>query len=140
MMNVLTILYTLQAAAATSLGSRTIHDGKPASKGSWVRHGLIGQGPRQEHSVASIDNDVYIIGGVAYDELSVPETLNQVEVYNTVDDSWHVAAPLPVPLNHGNSAAVDGKIYVLGSLSGGMDWVAMNNSYVYEPFNDTWAA
>ena len=107
---------------------------------SWVRHESIGQGPRQEHSVTSIENDVYIIGGVAYDETSVPATLNRVEYYNTVDQSWHVAAPLPMPLNHGNSATVDGRIYVLGSLMNDeLDWVATNNSYVYQPYNDTWA-
>ncbi|KAK5164884.1 uncharacterized protein LTR77_009548 [Saxophila tyrrhenica] len=130
------LLLGLHLAEAATLGSRTAHKPK-TSQGSWTRQSLIGQGPRQEHSVTSIGSDIYLVGGVAYDSLSVPETLNRVEYYNTEDKSWHVAAPLPVPLNHGNTATVDGKIYLLGSLSGAMDWVAMNSSYVYQPFNDT---
>ena len=109
-------------------------------EGTWVRHGLIGQGPRQEHSVTSIDRDIYILGGVAYDEHSEVETLNRVEVYSVADQTWRVAAPLPTPLNHGNAAAVDDKIYVLGSLSGGKDWSAISDTYVYQSFNDTWSA
>ena len=99
----------------------------------------MGQGPRQESAVAAIDQDVYVLGGVAYDEQNDLLTLNRVEKYNVVDKTWHVAAPLPTPLNHGNAASVDGKIYLLGALSGGRDWEAVEQSYVYEPFNDTWA-
>ena len=100
---------------------------------------MIGQGPRQEHAVTSIGEDVYIIGGVAYDGKSEVETLNRVEFYNTADKTWHVAASLPTSLNHANAASVDGKIYVLGSLSGGKDWKAQGASFVYQPFNDTWS-
>ena len=77
-------------------------------------------------------------GGVHYDEQSQIQTLNEVEFFNTLDDTWHVAAPLPTPINHGNAATVDGKLYILGSLSGGHNWEAQSATFVYEPFNDTW--
>lgn len=110
-----------------------------ASTGSWLRHGLIGQGPRQEHGVASIGKKVYVVGGVAYDNMGIPETLNRVEFYDTMRKTWHIAAPLPAPVNHGNVAGVDGKIFLLAALSGGRDWSAKPDSYVYQPYNDTWA-
>ena len=54
--------------------------------------------------------------------------------------TWRIAAPLPTPMNHANAAAVEDKIYVLGSLSGGHDWAALGGIYVYENFNDTWSS
>ena len=132
-LSLINVILLLQFTQAMKVSPRS------ASKGSWVRHGLIGQGPRQEHSVTNIGHAIYILGGLAYDEQSVPETLNRVEVYNVADKTWRIAAPLPTPLNHGNAAVVDGKIYMLGSLSGGKDWTAMGNTYVYQPFNDTWS-
>ena len=106
--------------------------------GHWIRHGLIGQGPRQEHAVTSIGHQVYIAGGVAYDEDSQFQTLNRVEVYDVREGRWSVAAPIPQLLNHGNLASVDGKLYLLGALSGGSNWTAVPDAYVYHPFNDTW--
>ena len=123
---------------ATSLSSNQ-YNSRTANEGSWIRNSLIGQGPRQEHSVTSIGSNVYIIGGVAYDQQSEIETLNRVEYFNTADQTWHVAAPLPIPLNHGNAATVDDKMYVLGSLSGGHNWKAQAATFVYQPFNDTWS-
>ena len=129
----------IQTTQATIPNTVDRHSSRSSNKGSWVRHGLIGQGPRQEHSVTNIGEDIYILGGVAYDEKSVLETLNRVEIYNVADKTWRVAAPLPTPLNHGNAATVDDKIYVLGSLSSGKEWDALAASYIYQPFNDTWS-
>ena len=128
-------LCSTTAHKSSTIGRRASKD---SGKGSWVRHGLIGQGPRQEHSIANIGEDIYVLGGVAYNEESVLETLNRVEFYNVGEKKWDIAAPLPAPMNHGNTAAVDGKLYVLGYLSGGKNWKAMGNTYVYQPYNDTW--
>lgn len=114
------------------------HSIREASRESWSRNSLIGQGPRQEHSVVGLGTNVYIMGGVHYDSQSQIETINEVEFFDTVSDQWHIAAPLPIPMNHGNAASLDGKIYVLGSLSGGREWQAQPGTFVYEPLNDTW--
>lgn len=105
---------------------------------AWKRHGTLGQGPRQEHSVVADGNNIYVVGGVAYDENGNLSTINRVEVYDVVSESWGVAAPLPKPLNHVNIASLGGKIYSLGGLSAGMNWEAVNSSYVYNPLNDVW--
>ena len=123
-------------ASDISYVSRRAEDDK--GKGSWRRHSLLGQVPRQENSVTAVGEKVYVLGGVAYNEASKIETLNRVEFYDVPDKTWHIAAPLPTPLNHGNVATWDSKVYMLGALSGGHDWTAMADTFAYEPFNDTW--
>ncbi|SEQ48578.1 Kelch motif-containing protein [Lentzea xinjiangensis] len=39
-------------------------------------------------------------------------------------------------MNHPNVAAVDGRIYVIGGLSGGASWQALRDSYAYDPRTD----
>ena len=105
---------------------------------AWTRHPLIGLGPRQEHSVSEIEKDIYLIGGVtASSNFTI---VNLVEFYSVPSNTWHVACRLPRVVNHANSASVDGNIYVLGGLSGGTEWLSFNDSYVYTPYNDSWAA
>ena len=109
-------------------------------KTQWIRHEPIGLGPRQEHGVAGFDNQIFVIGGVRYDNNNTVENVNLVEYYATQEHKWHVAAPLPQAVNHANAAAVDGKVYVLGSLSAGVNWTALPDTYVYKPNNDSWTA
>lgn len=105
---------------------------------SWITHPLIGQGPRQECSVVALGESVYVLGGVDYNENQDIQTLNRVEFFNTSAQTWHVAAPMPQPINHANTASVDGKIYNFGGLNGAYEWAAIPECYVYYPNNDTW--
>jgi N-acetylneuraminic acid mutarotase len=69
--------------------------------------------PRQEHSVVSAGNNVYILAGLR----GPGETLTAaVEVYHPANDSWTDAPPLPFAAHHVNVAAVDGALYYLGGL------------------------
>jgi N-acetylneuraminic acid mutarotase len=104
---------------------------------------------RQEHSVAKIGNKVYVIGGtttnesattVAYSAAFGIRTVRDVSVYDTQSNSWTEAAPMPISVNHGNAATVNGKIYVLSGLSGAnlTTWNAIPESYVYDPTANIW--
>ena len=116
------------------------HTNSSTTRGTWTRQGLIGQGPRQEHSVASIDQDIYLIGGVHLDDLGTFETINRVEVYNVGKGTWTEAGPLPQPLNHPNVASMNGKLYLLGALAGQSNWTTVGDAYVYHTNNDTWSS
>ena len=94
----------------------------------WKALKPIGGGPRQEHAVAAVNGQVYLIGGIEPDGAGGIVTTPRMEVYDTRRDTWSEAAPLPVPMNHPNVAAVGGKIYVLGALSGGSSWQALRDS------------
>ena len=98
----------------------------------------IAGGPRQEHSVAAIGRDVYVIGGIKPDGAGGVVTVTDVEVYDTRRDRWRRAAPLPVAMNHPNAAALGGRLYVLGGLSGGASWEAVGDSFVYDPSKNRW--
>lgn len=138
--------FTIKIAILTSVFSVSIVAGKPLwdrqtagyTNALWQRNGLIGQGPRQEHAVAAIGTDVYVLGGTGYNELGQIDTTSRVEVFDTAEERWTTAAPLPQPLNHLNVVSVNGNLYSLGGLSGGLEWTTVNSSYVYTPSNDVW--
>lgn len=105
----------------------------------WQSLPSIAGGPRQEHSVAAVKDQIYVLGGIAPNPSGAGlTTTNRVEIYNTKTGVWTDAAPLPVAMNHPNVAVVKGKIYVLGGLSGGSSWQALASSYVYDPGADRW--
>jgi N-acetylneuraminic acid mutarotase len=71
--------------------------------------------PRTEVIAASLDDDVYVIGGFTSDGMGS----SLVEMYNSTADSWKTdVAPLPVPLHHASAVTFDDKIYVVGGYSG----------------------
>ncbi|KAM0704484.1 hypothetical protein Q7P35_008718 [Cladosporium inversicolor] len=132
-----TLLANLGAASAIIPRTSTNTNGKT----HWTRHNSIGLGPRQEHGVAGFDDTIFVVGGVRYNNNNnTVETVNLVEYYAIGEQKWHVAAPLPQAVNHANAAAVDGKVYVLGSLSAGVNWTALPETYVYTSGNDSWTA
>ncbi|MFD6568747.1 Kelch repeat-containing protein [Micromonospora profundi] len=110
----------------------------PVYGAGWKPLEAIAGGPRQEHSVAAVAGDVYVIGGIVRDGSGGVVTTARVEVYDTRRGTWRNAAPLPVAMNHPNVAVVGGRIYVLGGLSGGASWQALSDSFVYEPRRDRW--
>ncbi|CAM3823446.1 kelch repeat-containing protein [Kibdelosporangium persicum] len=141
----------LAAALAVPTGVAHAHPGhggpateapavNPLYGNGWQRLAPIAGGPRQEHSVAAIGKHVYVIGGIRPDGNGGFVTVPDVEVYDTIRNTWRHAAPLPVPMNHPNAVAVGGKLYVLGGLSGGASWQALRDSFVYNPVTDRWTA
>jgi N-acetylneuraminic acid mutarotase len=86
--------------------------------------------PRQEHTVVSGKDKVYILGGLrGPGEILTPV----VEVYHPGNDSWTDAVPLPFGSTHLNVAAVDETLYWLGaqSMRGG-------GSYRLQPGRSEW--
>ena len=137
-MRVLPMILGITGAVHTAK-SQIIPNSSPYGRG-WKPLAPIASGNRQEHSVAAIADVVYIIGGLILGSGSfgvVPT--NTVDAYDTRDDSWTTVAPLPLALNHGNVATVNGKIYVLGGLNAtGAVFGAVGNSYQYDPVQDQW--
>ncbi|QKV96048.1 kelch repeat-containing protein [Streptomyces sp. NA02950] len=111
---------------------------EPSYGKGWRPLAPIASGPRQEHSVAAVGDKVYVIGGIVPDSSGGFTTTGRMEVYDTRRGTWSDAAPLPVAMNHPNVAAVGGRIYVLGGLSGGASWQALGDSFVYDPHADRW--
>lgn len=120
------------------------HDGDTAAAGSWTSIAPIAVEPRQEHGAVKFDDDtIYIIGGVYLKADGTFPTVTTVQKYSVSTNAWTAVADLPIPLNHPNSAVVNGKIYVLGGLttvkSSMSFWNATGACFEYDPIINTWA-
>ena len=64
---------------------------------------------RQSYDVAVLDNDIYFTGGIQYNL-----TLDEVMVYSVKTDEWLKCRPMIKCRSHHSSAAMAGKVYVVG--------------------------
>lgn len=109
------------------------------SVASWNKLPAIGQGVRQEHSTVATNDKIWVLGGTTQQgQNGNVLTTDRVESYSVSSGTWSVAPSMLTPLNHVNAAAVKGKIYVLGGLSAGDDWVGKDANMVYDPSTKTW--
>ena len=101
---------------------------------SWSTLASVPTGPLHEHSTVALSpTKLAIVGGV----LQAGTVLNTVYVYDIPSNTWTKAANFPVTINHANAAVVDGKLYVLGGMTGS-GWVGTEKSWMYDPAADKW--
>ncbi|KAF4436468.1 Kelch domain-containing protein 8A [Fusarium austroafricanum] len=130
----ITLLSLLTGALASAV---------PQGANTWKTLQSIPIAPRQEHGVVALsEKTIAIIGGIVPNpDADGFNTTNIVQFYNTRSNSWrrHVTEA-PTEVNHPNVAVVNGKIYLLGGLSGIRDgaWRAFSDSWVYNPDLDEW--
>jgi N-acetylneuraminic acid mutarotase len=89
--------------------------------------------PRTEIAVASLGDDIYVIGGLG----SSDQPVDIVEVYNVKNNTWSRAVPLPQPLHHTAASSFGGKIYVVGGYFD-RQWTASNKLFIYDPLKRQW--
>ncbi|KJZ73021.1 hypothetical protein HIM_07593 [Hirsutella minnesotensis 3608] len=111
--------------------------------GKWQELAPIPIAPRSEQTtVALSDSTIAILGGITAGGKGggSPPTTDMMQLYNVTDNSWRLGPKIPVPLNHLNVAAVDGKIFLLGGhavLPNGT-WSAIPNSWMLDPAQGEW--
>ena len=96
---------------------------------------------RQEHVTVALSRSSFaILGGIVPSGDSWATT-DIFQIYSIDKNTWRSAAPLPVPINHPNGAAVGNKIYLLGGLvETPQGWYATPNSWAYNPNHNTWTS
>ena len=99
---------------------------------------------RSAFSTAVVDGKIYLIGGFLRENRNGgPLGLSTVEVYDTKNNSWQRLTDMPTPRLLSGTAAVDGKIYVVGGFSWigipGVDIKMLKVVEVYDPQTDTWS-
>lgn len=103
----------------------------------WKSLASVKNGPRQEHGVAAIGKTIYVVGGTKMGQQRGQDA--SVEKYSIDTNEWSDVAPVPQPLHHPNVAAVDGKLYILGGLSGfNPTRKTLGNVYRYDPATNKW--
>lgn len=130
-------MFQMRSVPAFSLLSLAVSG---LASAAWTRYATVGLGPIQENAVVAVDDEFYTLGGILLDIDGQWKSSHLVQRYHAKDDKWSVPAPLPVAMNHINAGVVDGKIYALGALNGSewTEWLANPQTYMYDPFADTW--
>ena len=103
-----------------------------------TRNGV--QYPRQEHGVALVGDDIYVLGGILPWNGTTYPTTNIVQKFSFKSRIWTEVAPMPAALNHVNVAVIHGKIYYIGGMEAtdATYWNATGASAVYNPAADKW--
>jgi N-acetylneuraminic acid mutarotase len=70
--------------------------------------------PRRGIAVAAIETKIFTFGGEGNPDPASKGVFKEVEVYDTVTDSWEKLGPMEIPRHGTYAAEVDGKIYILG--------------------------
>lgn len=90
-------------------------------------------GPRQEHGVAALNGEIYIIGGFSGQQT----VLGTVEAFNPATNAWRSVASLPAPLHHVNVVVARGRIFVVGALESGA-FSATGITLEFDPVANAW--
>lgn len=85
---------------------------------------------RHENAFTKVGDKLYLLGGRGE---------RPVDIYDPQTDSWSTGATPPLPMHHFQAVSYDGKIYVMGALTGGYpDEDPIPNVYIYNPATDSW--
>ena len=87
-------------------------------------------------SSASINNEIYLIGGRSYDSTNATY-YTDVNVYNIEKNTWSKKTTIPTPRCWLTSDVINNKIYSIGGYaSTGM----ISTNECYDPLTDTWSS
>jgi len=121
---------------STAATSSVVEVYDPATN-RWARKANM-PGPREGLSTCVVDGKIYAIGGMPRPGLNQP-ALVTVEVYDPATDTWTRKADIPRARCDFSASVVNGKIYVIGGVSGrGLNRPALATVEVYDPATDTW--
>ena len=117
-------------AALTVSGSPC--DAQQAGRGRWDVLEVVGQHiPRFESGYIKVGERFYLVGG--------RQAPQPVEVFDVATRTWKAGAVSPVTMHHFQPVVFDGKIYVLGALTGsGRGEPPLPDVYIYDPATDRW--
>lgn len=88
-------------------------------------------------NLVEIDGLIYAIGGSG----GTKGPLDRLEVYNPLNNTWNVLAPMPTGRQHNTSCVVNDKIYVMGGITKSSitnKIVKTDKNEVYNPISNSW--
>lgn len=125
------LVLTLLAACATNPPASIA----PLATGRWA---LLPQGDRpsnrHENGYVRVGERFYLLGGRG----SAP--IKPVEIFDPATGAWTAGAAPPVEMHHFQAVAYDGKIYVVGAMTGGYPKEPpISHVQIYDPATDRWS-
>jgi N-acetylneuraminic acid mutarotase len=131
-MSTTTRLLVVALAYGCTPGARTdVTDGRCEMAAPWATAPDLARGPAQEMAAVAVDGKIYVLGGFQAGGLA-----NVVQVFDTAGCVWSAGPDLPTDVHHPNAAVVDGRIYVVGALRGGGDYMAIGDTWSWNPATD----
>ncbi|KAI1475914.1 galactose oxidase [Daldinia eschscholtzii] len=139
-----TVLLSLPLVASVDASPFGQRNAQPNFR--WTDLPPVGNGaPIQEHGTTATDTHIYLLGGISPNaNASIPaiQSRDTFEAYSLEDGTWERLPPIPEAFTHINAAAIGGKVYVLGGLTGdGADrvWRSTRDSFVYDIASRVWS-
>jgi N-acetylneuraminic acid mutarotase len=134
------LVHWMRRAAVTSAIVSALTPAAMA-QGRWVKLAPFPE-PNQEISGVAANDKLYVFGGLPGGAEATPTGL--VYEYDPPSDKWTKKKDMPLPAHHVAVTEYRGKIYLFGGgarlVPGGDNWVPIDNSWEYNPANDSWKA
>jgi N-acetylneuraminic acid mutarotase len=108
-------------------------DAQQAGQGRWEVLPAAQHISRFESAYIGVGDRFYLLGGRG--------TPHAVEIFDVKTRTWTVGAVAPVVMHHFQPVVYEGKIYVLGALTGvggGLGEPPLPDVYIYDPAADRW--
>ena len=87
---------------------------------------------------SAVNGKIYAIGGVIAGEPADPDwDTRHVEEYDPATDTWTRKADMPIQRSCFSASVVDGKIYVIGGVTGNLHEPSISTVQEYDPVTDT---
>ena len=125
------VLSTVLLTAAFTMGGGPM-DAQQSGRGRWDVLEVTGQHvARFESGFIKAGDRFYLVGG--------RQAPQPVEIFDPAARTWKAAAVSPVTMHHFQPVVYDGKIYVVGALTGsGRGEPPLPDVYIYDPAADRW--
>ena len=125
------VLWSAVLTAAFALAGHP-GDAQQLGRGRWDVLEVVGQHiPRFESGYIKVGERFYLVGG--------RQAPQPVEVFDVGTRTWKAAAVSPVTMHHFQPVVYDGKIYIVGALTGsGRGEPPLPDVYIYDPAADRW--
>jgi len=121
------ITVTTGATTLKSLRKFVVHN-------TWASGKSIPTPVNYPAGTGAIGSKIYVVGGG-----TASGNIATNQVYNTSNNTWSTAAPLPATTAGGSAAVVKNVLYIFGGYSGNTNATAVNAVWAYNPTTNTWA-
>jgi N-acetylneuraminic acid mutarotase len=105
------------------------------STGKWELRAPLPQGARQETATVALNGEVVVMGGFS----GGGATVNTVEAYAPLSDSWRRLADLPLPLHHANAAVAGADTLVVAGFLTGVEFTPDGRVFIYDSADNSWS-
>ena len=85
---------------------------------------------RHENGFVEVDGKFYLLGG---------RGIKPVDIFDPASKEWSEGAPPPIEMHHFQAVAYEGRIYVIGAMTGGFPReTPLSHIMIYDPEKDQW--